>query len=112
MPAVLLVLLCAALVHADVYMHAPRGSNNRLDDENRDRDNANRLFDSQNNNRGGYNVGSVYFYTNSEMPVEWCVSACPLLLCACQCLTPVPVGRRFAGPTSTLAATRTTSARS
>jgi hypothetical protein len=37
------------------------GSNNRLDEANRDRNNANRLFDSQNNNRGGYNVGQIYY---------------------------------------------------
>eukprot|EP00854_Cymbomonas_tetramitiformis_P000676 gene676-1131_t len=41
-------------VISDVYMHNPRGSNNRLDEANRERNNGNRLFDSQNNNRGGY----------------------------------------------------------
>ena len=32
-----------------------------------------RLFDSQNNNRGGYNVGekSMYYYAGSELPIEW-----------------------------------------
>ena len=56
-------------------MHSPRGSNNRLNERSANRDNANRLFDSQvsvkaklysatiifpffqNNNRGGYNAG-------------------------------------------------------
>jgi len=43
-------------------MHFPRGSNNRLNEQSANRENANRMFDSQNNNRGGYNVGE----TNKE----------------------------------------------
>lgn len=35
----------------------PRGSNNRLNEKSANRNNGNRLFDSQNNNRGGYNKG-------------------------------------------------------
>jgi len=31
----------------DVYMHNPRGSNNRLNERSANRNNANRLFDSQ-----------------------------------------------------------------
>lgn len=45
------------LALADIYLHVPRGSNNRLNERQAERKNANRLFDSQNNNRGGYNVG-------------------------------------------------------
>lgn len=56
---------------ADIYLHNPRGSNNRLDESGRGRNNANRLFDSQNNNRGGYNVGSVYYYAGSKVSIEW-----------------------------------------
>jgi len=52
-----LLALTASQVLADVYMHNPRGSNNRLNEANAERNNGNRLFDSQNNNRGGYNVG-------------------------------------------------------
>jgi hypothetical protein len=55
--AVLLALAQVALVGADVYLHSPRGSNNRLNEQNVNRDNNNRLFDSQNNNKGGYTVG-------------------------------------------------------
>jgi len=44
---------------ADAYMHVPRGSNNRLNEASANRANGNRLFDSQNNNRGGYNVGEL-----------------------------------------------------
>ncbi|XP_067940540.1 protein DD3-3-like [Watersipora subatra] len=58
-------------VSADIYMHNPRGSNNRLDEEGRERNNANRVFDSQNNDRGGYNVGSLYYYEGSVLPIEW-----------------------------------------
>lgn len=66
-------LVTFAVVAADVYLHNPRGSNNRLDDENRDRNNGNRLFDSQNNNRGGSNVGQVYYLQGSKVPMEWSV---------------------------------------
>lgn len=52
------VLECVFLmVHADTYLHYPRGSNNRLREKSANRNNGNRVFDSQNNNRGGYNVG-------------------------------------------------------
>lgn len=42
------------VVLGDVYMHNPRGSNNRNCEENENRNNGNRLFDSQNNDKGGY----------------------------------------------------------
>jgi len=54
---VALLLLCCLQCFADVYMHHPRGSNNRLDERSANRNNGNRMFDSQNNNRGGYNKG-------------------------------------------------------
>jgi hypothetical protein len=52
-------LLCTFFSAAlgDTYMHNPRGSNNRLNERSANRNNANRLFNSQNNNRGGYNAG-------------------------------------------------------
>jgi len=46
-------------VSSDCYMHTPRGSNNRLNEKSANRNNGNRMFDSQNNNRGGYNVGDL-----------------------------------------------------
>lgn len=69
----LMVMLLAAIgSYADIYMHNPRGSNNRLDETGRARNNANRLFDSQNNNRGGYNVGAVMnFFSESLLQIEW-----------------------------------------
>jgi len=63
--------LCATVVQGDLYLHSFRGSNNRLDEANRDRANANRLFDSQNNNRGGYNVGSTYYHEGSRAYFQW-----------------------------------------
>jgi len=68
---VLLVLVLAATAAADVYLHIPPGSNNRFDENTRDRRNANRLFDSQNNNRGGYNVQNYFLYEGSELEVRW-----------------------------------------
>jgi hypothetical protein len=67
-------LAIATSVLGDTYMHFPRGSNNRLDEASRDRNNGNRLFDSQNNNRGGANAGTYgrpYYYVGSVLPVEW-----------------------------------------
>jgi len=51
-----IILLLVLSVQADVYLHNPRGSNNRLNEKSANRNNANRMFNSQNNNRGGYNV--------------------------------------------------------
>ena len=61
----------AALLLGDVYLHNPRGSNNKLNEQNNNVQNNNRLFDSQNNNRGGYNVGSLYFYEGERMSLSW-----------------------------------------
>lgn len=65
------IILLLKHVHSDIYLHNPRGSNNRLDEQGRERNNANRLFDSQNNNRGGYNVGYMYYYAGSTLRIEW-----------------------------------------
>lgn len=47
------LMLCICTVLGDMYLQNPRGCNDRLDEET-DRQNANRLFDSENNARGGY----------------------------------------------------------
>ena len=44
---VVVALICALSVNGDVYMHNPRGSNNRLNENTANRNNGNRLFDSQ-----------------------------------------------------------------
>ncbi|PIK33621.1 hypothetical protein BSL78_29565 [Apostichopus japonicus] len=56
---------------SQVQLKITRGSNNRLAEAGRERNNGNRLFDSQNNNRGGYNVGGLYYYTDSMLQIEW-----------------------------------------
>lgn len=70
----LLVAVLSALItfiNADIYIQNLRGSNNRLDEANRDRNNDDRLFDSQNNNRGGYNVGRLTHYMGENVPISW-----------------------------------------
>lgn len=67
----LLLALVVSSVVADIYLQGPRGSNNRLNEQGRDRNNGNRMFDSQNNNRGGYNQGNLYYYTGSTVQIEW-----------------------------------------
>lgn len=65
-------------------MHNPRGSNNRLNEASANRANNDRLFDSQNNNRGGVNVGEetaavngkgslgqLRYFEGSLLPIEW-----------------------------------------
>ena len=85
--------LCALLarVHGDSYLHSPRGSNDRNCERNVNRNNGNRLFDSQNNAKGGYAcpraVGGpnapasptetsetnqkMYYYVGEKLPIEW-----------------------------------------
>ncbi len=59
------------VVRGDIYLHNPRGSNNRLDEQTRERANDNRMFDSENNARGGYNVGNLYYTVGSILEIEW-----------------------------------------
>ncbi|CAF3378034.1 unnamed protein product [Rotaria socialis] len=49
-------LLIISFVSADVYLHFPPGSNDRVNENTADRTNENNAFNSQNNNKGGYNV--------------------------------------------------------
>jgi len=57
--------------YGDLYMQNPRGSNDRLN-ENGDRDNDQRLFDSQNNAAGGYCWGpELSYYEGSILSIEW-----------------------------------------
>jgi len=69
---IVVFLAFVALAVCDLYMQNPRGSNDRLNEANANRDNANRLFDSQNNAKGGYCWGpSMTFYEGSQLSVEW-----------------------------------------
>jgi hypothetical protein len=65
----------------DAYMHFPPGNNDRNRERNENRNNGNRLCDTQNNARGGYpwcgdrqvqgTSDGYYFYTGSVMTTEW-----------------------------------------
>jgi len=69
---VVVCLLLLSSAFADVYLHNPRGNNNRLNERGQNRDNANRLFDSQNNDKGGYAWGPpMHYYVGSQLHVEW-----------------------------------------
>jgi hypothetical protein len=72
MKLICLALLFLGYAFADLYMQNPRGSNDRLNEANENRNNANRLFDSQNNAKGGYCYGpSMSFYEGSLLTIEW-----------------------------------------
>eukprot|EP00835_Amoeboradix_gromovi_P001813 NODE_91_length_21779_cov_0.171356.p3 type:complete len:514 gc:universal NODE_91_length_21779_cov_0.171356:6468-4927(-) len=61
------------LVLADVYMHHPRGSNDRCDEASNDRNNDNRLWDSQNNAAGGYGIcdSELTYYEDTDLNIQW-----------------------------------------
>ena len=69
------VLLAAflAVATADVYMHHPRGSNDRCDEPTNDRNNGNRLFRTDNNAAGGYALADreLTYYEGTTLHVEW-----------------------------------------
>ena len=44
---VVVLALSVGIVWGDLYLHHPRGSNNRLNERTATRTNANRMFDSQ-----------------------------------------------------------------
>jgi hypothetical protein len=69
----LVVLFLIALVQADIYLHSPRGTNDRCDERSNDRSNDNRLFDSQNNDAGGYAYcpESMKYYEDTDLIIEW-----------------------------------------
>lgn len=68
---VLIGLVCViSSVYGDDYMQHPRGNNNRFRETSADRQNANRLFDSQNNARGGYCWGPPLTYYEGTNPLS------------------------------------------
>jgi hypothetical protein len=81
----LLLVCCAAPSSADVYMHNPRGSNNRLNEQSAARANANRVFDSQNNNRGGYNKGDLTDQAASQTAPAGYAQQFELVRLRCSC---------------------------
>lgn len=69
---VLIIFSCAFLANADIYMHGAKGSNNRYREANVNAQNQNRLFDSQNNAKGGYHWSpTMTYYTGSLLQLEW-----------------------------------------
>jgi len=80
--ALLAVVACAGSVAGDVYMQSPRGSNGRNCEKNVNRQNANRLMDTQNNAKGGYacpravggpevQTAKTYYYVGEKVLFEW-----------------------------------------
>ncbi|CAM2699620.1 unnamed protein product [Rotaria socialis] len=69
-----IILLLINAIFTDIYLHNPRGSNDRHNEKTPKRTNDNLSFDSENNPRGGYNVGdngTMYYYTNSILAIQW-----------------------------------------
>ena len=83
-------LMAAVGVQADIYMQNPAGANDRNCERNVNRNNGNRIYDTQNNAKGGYacqrptagpefeaaNGGSsgmprMTYYSGSKLAVEW-----------------------------------------
>lgn len=70
--AVAILMMIVGGAWGDVYMHSPRGCNNRLNEESVNRNNNNRMCDTQNNGKGGYAWGpKMYYYAGSQLMVEW-----------------------------------------
>jgi hypothetical protein len=53
--------------YSTVYMHNPRGGNDRACETNQNRNNGNRLFDSQNNDNGGYSCPMAFPFACYEI---------------------------------------------
>jgi hypothetical protein len=70
--AVAILMMMVGGAWGDVYMLSPRGCNNRLNEESVNRNNNNRMCDTQNNGKGGYAWGpKMYYYAGSQLMVEW-----------------------------------------
>jgi len=79
MPRLSTLLSLTALVSADVYMQYPPGGNNRLAEGAGNRNNNNRLMDTQNNAKGGYGYGGdannqaapINYMAGSKLSMAW-----------------------------------------
>jgi plastocyanin len=69
----LLLAAVLAMASADVYLHSPRGQNDRCDEKSNDRNNEQRMYNSQNNAAGGYSWPDqeMAFYTSTDVRIEW-----------------------------------------
>ena len=63
----------ASVALADVYMHNPRGNNDRCDEASNNRNNEQRMFNSNNNAAGGYSwcPNEMIFYSGTVLRLEW-----------------------------------------
>jgi hypothetical protein len=64
--------LFSQTILGDIYLHNPRGSNDRLNEASTNRNNGQRIMDTQNNAKGGYCWGPpMYYYVGSILSIEW-----------------------------------------
>ena len=71
-PQLFILLVIVLSAQCNVFLHNPRGSNGRLNEANANRNNGNRLFDSQNNAKGGYcHRPAMNYYEGSKLRIEW-----------------------------------------
>lgn len=103
-------------VLADIYLHNPRGSNNRCDERTNDRANANRLFDSQNNGAGGYavpcqdtdlNCFNMNYYTGSYLDIRFTTQHACGVQNQCEIIMQYSCNMRNGNPASALGNTCT-----
>jgi hypothetical protein len=80
MKVLVVLAMLFAVTTADLYLHNPPGANNRNRERNDNRNNADKMMDSQNNGKGGYpwagNATStsgdpMIYYVGSILPIEW-----------------------------------------
>ena len=100
----------------DIYLHNPRGSNNRCDELLNDRINPNRLFDSQNNAAGGYAVPcgdinldcyNMNFYTGSYLDIRFTTQHACGIQNQCEIIIQYGCNMRNGEPTNSLGNTCT-----
>jgi len=72
----LVALSAALLVNADVYMHNPRGANDRNCETDENRRNGNRIYNTENNAAGGYACPRAWPFACYTMMVEADRDAC------------------------------------
>ena len=67
------VIQLCVLVSGDVYLHLPRGTNNRCDERIRGVRTDHRLFMSRNEPLGGYGPcpEKMLYYEDTMLPIVW-----------------------------------------
>ena len=103
-------------VIGDIYLHNPRGSNNRCDERTNDRVNANRLFNSQNNAAGGYAAPcqdtdlkcfNMQYYTGSYLDLRFTTQHACGIENQCEIIIQYGCNMRNGNPTNSLGNTCT-----